>query len=67
MSNWARFSNVLVSQMLNVGMSEESYAMAGTMSMVSMLAIGSIIIYTMLRAERLERLARAKAMPSMAE
>ena len=61
------FSNVLVSQMLNVGMSEESYAMAGTMSMVSMLAIGSILVYTMLRAERLERLARAKAAPSMAE
>ncbi len=61
------FSNVLVSQMLNVGMSEESYAMAGTMSMVSMLAIGSILIYTMLRAEHLERLARAKAAPSMAE
>ena len=61
------FSNVLVSQMLNVGMSEESYAMAGTMSIVSMLVIGSILIYTMVRAERLERTARAKAAPLMSQ
>ncbi len=60
------FSNVLVSQMLNVGMSGESYAMAGTLSMLSMLLIGSILIYTLFRAERLERLARAKAAPSAA-
>jgi len=59
------FSNVLVSQMLNVGMSEESYAMAGTMSIVSMLAVGSIIVYTLIRAERLERTLRAKAEPVM--
>ena len=59
------FSNVLVSQMLNVGMSEESYAMAGTMGMVSMLVIGSIIVYTLIRGERLDRIARAKAEPLM--
>ena len=59
------FSNVLVSQMLNVGMSEESYAMAGTMSIVSMLVVGSIIVYTLIRAERLERIQRAKAEPVM--
>ncbi len=59
------FSNVLVSQMLNVGMSEESYAMAGTMSIVSMVVIGSILIYTMARSERLERETRAKAEPLM--
>jgi len=59
------FSNVLVSQMLNVGMSEESYAMAGFMSIASMVIIGSILIYTFLRAERLEREARAKAEPVM--
>ena len=59
------FSNVLVSQMLNVGMSEESYAMAGIMSIVSMTAIGSILIYTMIRTERLEREMRAKAEPVM--
>lgn len=55
------FSNVLVSQMLNIGMSGESYAMAGMMSMVSMLVIGGVLIVTMLRAERLERLAHARA------
>jgi spermidine/putrescine transport system permease protein len=61
------FSNVLVSQMLNVGMSEESYAMAGAMSIVSMVVVASIIIYTMVRAQRLERVARARAEPVMSE
>jgi spermidine/putrescine transport system permease protein len=59
------FSNVLVSQMLNVGMSEESYAMAGIMSIGAMTVIGSILIYTLVRSERLEREARAKAEPVM--
>ena len=59
------FSNVLVAQMLNIGMSEESYAMAGTMSIVSMLVIGSILIYTLAKSERLERETRAKAEPLM--
>ena len=57
------FSNVLVSQMLNIGMSGESYAMAGMMSILSMLVVGGVLIFTMLRAERLERLARARAEP----
>ncbi|MEN8195931.1 MAG: ABC transporter permease subunit, partial [Pseudomonadota bacterium] len=35
------FTNVLVSQMMNVGMSEESFAMAGMMSLLSMTVIGS--------------------------
>lgn len=61
------FSNVLVSQMLNVGMSEESYAMAGTMSIVSMLVVGSILIYTFARAERLERVARARSEAVMSQ
>ena len=61
------FANVLVSQMMNVGMSEESYAMAGTMSIISMIVIGSILVYTMLKAERLERVARAKAQPLMSQ
>ena len=61
------FSNVLVSQMLNVGMSEESYAMGGIMSIVAMTLIGGIIIYTLIRSERLERLARAKATPLMSD
>ena len=59
------FSNVLVSQMLNVGMSGESYAMGGIMSIVAMTVIGSVIIYTLIRSERLERVARAKAEPLM--
>ncbi len=59
------FSNVLVAQMLNIGMSEESYAMAGTMSMLSIAVIGSILIYTMVRTEHLERDRRAKAEPVM--
>jgi spermidine/putrescine transport system permease protein len=59
------FSNVLVAQMLNVGMSEESYAMAGTMSIVSIVVIGSILIYTMANAGRLERKSRAIAEPEM--
>ncbi len=57
------FSNVLVAQMLNVGMSEESYAMAGTMSIISMIVIGSILMYTLVKAERLERERRSKAQP----
>ncbi len=59
------FANVLVAQMLNVGMSEESYAMAGTMSIVSMLVVGSIIVYSLIRARHLERIQRAKAEPVM--
>ena len=59
------FSNVLVAQMLNIGMSEESYAMAGTMSIVSIVVIGSILIYTMANAGRLERKSRAIAEPEM--
>ncbi len=59
------FSNVLVAQMLNIGMSEESYAMAGTMSILSITIIGSIVIFTLARTERLERARRAKAEPVM--
>ncbi len=59
------FSNVLVAQMLNIGMSGESYAMAGIMSIVSMLVIGSILIFTFVRRERIERRARAMNQPVM--
>ena len=61
------FSNVLVAQMLNIGMSGESYAMAGIMSIVSMIVIGSVLIYTFLRAEHIQRKARALAEPVMSE
>jgi hypothetical protein len=37
------------------------------MSIVSMVVIGAILVYTMARAERLERVARAKAEPVMSE
>ena len=59
------FSNVLVAQMLNIGMSGESYAMAGIMSIVSIFVIGSVIVYTLIRSERLDRKARAAAEPVM--
>ena len=57
------FSTVLNSQMMNVGMSGESYAMASIMSIVAMVVIGSTLIYSLIHSERLERLARAKAKP----
>jgi len=59
------FANVLVAQMLNIGMSEESYAMAGTMSLLSIAIIGSILIYSIVRSARLERKRRARAEPVM--
>ena len=61
------FANVLVAQMLNIGMSEESYAMAGIMSILSIAIIGSILIYSMARSERLERERRVKAQPLMSQ
>ena len=57
------FTGVLVSQMLNEGMSEQSYAMSSMVSYIAIAVIGSIIIFTLARADRLERIARAKAEP----
>lgn len=45
------FTTVLVSQMLNTGMSEQSYAMGGIVSFVAILVIGTIILGTMFRSE----------------
>ena len=59
------FTTVLVSQMLNEGMSEQSYAMSSLVSYIAIAVIGSIIIFTLARSERLERIARAKAEPLM--
>lgn len=59
------FTTVLVSQMLNTGMSEQSYAMSSFVSMVAIAVIGGIIVYTLIRSERLARVARAKAEPVM--
>ncbi len=49
------FTTVLVSQMLNTGMSEQSYAMGGIVSSIAILVIGSVIVVTMVREERIER------------
>lgn len=59
------FTSVLISQMLNEGMSETSYAMSSLVTYVAVVLIGSIIIFTLIRSERLEREARAKAQPVM--
>ncbi len=61
------FTTVLVSQMLNEGMSEQSYAMSGFVSFIAIGIIGGIIIVTILKAESLERVARVKTEPQMAE
>jgi len=57
------FTTVLVSQMLNEGMSETSYAMSSFVSFVAIALIGGIILYTMIRSESLARIERAKAEP----
>lgn len=59
------FTTVLISQMLNTGMSPQSYAMSALISFVAIAAIGSIIILTLIRAEALARIARGKAEPVM--
>ncbi len=60
------FTTVLVSQMLNEGMSNESYAMSSFVSFTAIAVIGSIILYTLIRSESLGQVARAKAEPNMA-
>jgi spermidine/putrescine transport system permease protein len=57
------FTTVLVSQMLNTGMSEQSYAMGGIVSAVAIVIIGGIIIFTLLKQEQLARRDRAVAEP----
>lgn len=59
------FTTVLVSQMLNEGMSEQSYAMSSFTSYIAIAVIGGLIFYTMIQAESLARVARAKAEPVM--
>jgi spermidine/putrescine transport system permease protein len=61
------FTTVLISQLLNEGMSEQSYAMSSMVSFIAIAVIGTIILFTFIRAERLEGEARAKAQPLMAE
>ena len=55
------FTTVLVSQMLNEGMSEQSYAMSSFVSFIAIAVIGGIILYTLVRSDALSREARAKA------
>ena len=43
------FTTVLISQMLNEGMSEQSYAMSSLVSFIAIAVIGGIILYTLLR------------------
>lgn len=57
------FTTVLISQMLNTGMSPQSYAMSSLVSFIAIAIIGSIILFTLLRTESLSRVARAKAAP----
>lgn len=59
------FTTVLISQMLNTGMSPQSYAMSALVSFVAIAVIGSIILFTLIRVESLSRIARAKAEPVM--
>jgi spermidine/putrescine transport system permease protein len=58
-------TTVLISQMLNEGMSEQSYAMSSLISFIAIAVIGTIILYTLFQSDRLEREARAKAEPVM--
>jgi spermidine/putrescine transport system permease protein len=60
------FTTVLVSQMLNEGMSEQSYAMSSLVSYIATIVIGSVIIFILVQSERLERIERAKSAPLMA-
>ena len=57
------FTTVLVSQMLNEGMSETSYAMSSLVSFIAIAVIGTIILWTLIRSEKLGAEARAKAEP----
>ncbi|WP_424971575.1 ABC transporter permease [Dinoroseobacter sp. S76] len=59
------FTTVLISQMLNTGMSPQSYAMSSLVSFIAIAVIGSIIVFTMIRSDSLSRTARAKAAPVM--
>lgn len=59
------FTTVLISQFLNEGMSAQSYAMSSAVSFFAIAVIGSVIIYTLFRSEKLDRLARDKAQPVM--
>ena len=54
------FTTVLVSQMLNTGMSEQSYAMGGIVSAIAISVIGTVIIVTLARSAQIERRRRGE-------
>ena len=58
------FTSVLISQMLNTGMSEASYAMASIVSLVAILIVSSILIFTALRTEGMEKVTRIVKEPN---
>jgi spermidine/putrescine transport system permease protein len=58
------FTTVLVSQMLNEGMSEQSYAMSSFVSFIAIALIGGIIVFTLLRSEAAARRAQPVAEPN---
>lgn len=60
------FTTVLVSQMLNEGMSEQSYAMSSFVSFIAIALIGGIIVFTLLRSEAAARKAQPVAEPNTA-
>lgn len=60
------FTTILVSQMLNTGMSEQSYAMSSFVSVVAIALIGGMILVTLLRSDKLTRRAQPKAEPTSA-
>ena len=58
------FTSVLISQMLNTGMSEESYAMASIVSLVAVIIVSAILIVTALKTEELEKKTRVVKEPN---
>lgn len=59
------FTTVLISQFLNEGMSEQTYAMSSAVSFIAIAAIGGVIVFTLFHSEKLGGVARAKAQPVM--
>ena len=57
------FTTVLISQMLNTGMSEQSYAMSSLVSFIAIAIIGTVIIVTMIKSSALAERNRVKAEP----
>ena len=58
------FTSVLISQMLNTGMSEESYAMASIVSLVAIIIVSIILIVTAVKTDELEKITRAVKEPN---